>query len=123
MSTASASDLSQIALIAEFDISRPDNRVEYDIWFSQTDEKAMDFITDFAKVDKKFGESVLMTPRHVVWNCEECEADFKRANCYADGKYCAYNPNHPKVPGTAIIREDLRAQYVYEKFYNDEDPK
>jgi hypothetical protein len=34
VATASESDLQQIAIIAEFDISRPDNRVEYDVWFS-----------------------------------------------------------------------------------------
>jgi hypothetical protein len=37
--------------MASFDISRPDNRVEYDIWFSSSNEKAMDFIEDFAHVD------------------------------------------------------------------------
>jgi hypothetical protein len=55
LTTASEEDLLQIALIAEFDISRPDNRVEYDFWFSQIDDKAMDFLSDFAKVDKMFG--------------------------------------------------------------------
>lgn len=110
-------------MIAEFDISRPDNRVEYDFWFSQTDEKAMDFLTDFARVDKMFGESVLMTPRHVVWSCFDCDEDFKKKNCLADGTYCALNSNHPKMAGVAIIKEDLRAQWVYEKFYNQENSR
>jgi len=35
-----------------------------------------------------------------------------------DGKYCAQNSNHPNVQGASIIREDLRAQYVYEKAYS-----
>jgi len=34
LATASESDLQQIAITADFDISRPDNRVEYDVWFS-----------------------------------------------------------------------------------------
>jgi hypothetical protein len=58
--------------MASFDISRPDNRVEYDIWFSSSNEKAMDFIEDFAAVDDKFGEKVLMTPRYLVWECKDC---------------------------------------------------
>lgn len=65
----SEEELAQLTLIAEFDISRPDNRVEYDFWFTQTDDKAMDFLSDFARVDKMFGDSVLMTPRHVVYPC------------------------------------------------------
>lgn len=55
MNTASQDELNQIAIMANFDISRPDNRVEYDIWFSSSNEKAMDFIEDFSKVDAKFG--------------------------------------------------------------------
>lgn len=119
LATASEKDLEQVAIIATFDISRPDNRVEYDVWFSQADEKALDFIVDFARVDKMFGERVLMTPRHGVWNCQECEADFKKKHCFADGKYCAFNANHPKIGGINIIREDLRSQYIYEKYYAD----
>lgn len=123
LATASEDELSQIAMIAEFDISRPDNRVEYDFWFTQTDDKAMEFMSDFARVDKMFGEQVLMTPRHVVWSCieTECDEEFKKKNCFADGKYCAINSNHPSISGTTIMREDLRAQYVYEKFYNQDD--
>ena len=115
---ASNEELSQITLIAEFDISRPDNRVEYDFWFSQTDDKAMDFLTDFARVDKMFGDSVLFTPRHVVYSCLDCDAAYKKTNCVADGKYCAQNANHPNVGGLSIIREDIRAQYVYNKAYS-----
>lgn len=67
-----------------------------------------------------FGSSVLMTPRHVVWNCVECELDFKKKHCFAGGKYCAFNPNHPKSGGLNIIREDLRSQFIYEKYYSDD---
>jgi len=119
LETASQDDLDAIAMIAEFDISRPDNRVEYDIWFSSADDKMYDFIEDFAKVDAMFGESVLMTPRHVVWACPECEEDFKKNNCFGNGKYCALNPTHPDKKGTNIMIEDLRSSYIYEKFYEN----
>jgi len=76
-------------------------------------------MVDFARVDAMFGEDVLMTPRHAVWNCVECEEDFKKKNCFAGGKYCAFNANHPKLSGLATIREDLRSQYIYNKFYAD----
>ena len=51
MNTASEDELKQVTFVAEFDISRPDNRVEYDIWFSSTDDKMFDFMVDFARVD------------------------------------------------------------------------
>lgn len=52
---------------------RPDNRVEYDIWYSSSNDMALDFIHDFAQVDRRFGASVLMTPRFVFWRCEDCD--------------------------------------------------
>lgn len=57
-------------------MSRPDNRVEYDIWYSSSNDLALDFIQDFMKLDKRLGENALMTPRFVFWVCEECEDDF-----------------------------------------------
>ena len=81
--------------MASFDISRPDNRVEYDIWFSSSNEKAMGFIEDFAKVDAKFGDDVLMTPRYLVWECKDCPSSFKQIHCFGDGKYCSYDKDHP----------------------------
>ena len=48
-------------------MARPDNRVEYDIWYSSSNDVALDFIQGFMKVDKRFGTDVLMTPRFVFW--------------------------------------------------------
>jgi len=50
-------------------MSRPDNRVEYDIWYSSSNDLALDFIQDFMKLDKRLGEGALMTPRFVFWVC------------------------------------------------------
>jgi len=67
MKTASSEELAQISVLASFDMARPDNRVEYDIWYSSSNDLALDFIQDFMKVDKRFGDHVLMTPRFVFW--------------------------------------------------------
>lgn len=89
LKTASDEELTQVQVLASFDIARPDNRVEYDIWYSSSNDLALDFIHDFFKVDKRFGESVLMTPRFVFWTCDECDPSFVKRNCFGDGKYCA----------------------------------
>lgn len=44
LTKASEDDLKSAVLVAEFEISRPDNRVEYDIWYSSGDQKMLDFI-------------------------------------------------------------------------------
>lgn len=44
LKSASEIELKQISLVADFDIRRPDNRVEYDFWYSSSNENALDFI-------------------------------------------------------------------------------
>ena len=51
LKSASEIELKQISLVADFDIRRPDNRVEYDFWYSSSNENALDFIQDFEKID------------------------------------------------------------------------
>jgi hypothetical protein len=95
-------------VLASFDISRPDNRVEYDIWYSSSNDAALDFIHDFMKVDKRFGSKVLMTPRFVFWRCQDCDIEFQTQNCYSGGRYCAMDSGNSKLTGQEIVMEDLR---------------
>ena len=37
--------------MADFVMDKPDNRVEYDIWFTSSNDRALDFITDFKDFD------------------------------------------------------------------------
>jgi len=55
------------ALMATFTMEHPDNRVEYDIWYTSSSDRALDFINEFSKIDSKLGDDVLMTPRIVYW--------------------------------------------------------
>jgi len=75
LKTATATELEQVNVVVSFDMSRPDNRVEYDFWYSSSNEAALDFLQDFMKVDKRFGSSVLMTPRFVFWECIDCDEE------------------------------------------------
>lgn len=36
-----------IALLASFDLERPDDRVEYDFWYTSSDDRALDFLRDY----------------------------------------------------------------------------
>jgi hypothetical protein len=40
-----------MAIMAIFEMDRPDNRVEYDLWFTSSSTRMAEFITDFAKLD------------------------------------------------------------------------
>lgn len=63
----------QITMKAEFIMDKPDDRVEYDFWYTSSDDRALDFLRDFAEVDLRFGKSVLMEPHFIFWTCENCE--------------------------------------------------
>lgn len=90
LKTATNAELDQVHILASFDIYRPDNRVEYDIWYSSSNDLALDFIQSFMKIDKRFGDRVLMTPRFVFWEClDDCEDEFVDKHCFGGGKYCA----------------------------------
>ncbi len=73
MKTASEKELESVLLLANFDMTRPDNRVEYDLWYTSTNEIMLDFIQDFSEIDQSFGDEVLMTPRFVFWECKNCD--------------------------------------------------
>ena len=44
---ASPQELDQIAIMAKFVMSNPDDRVEYDFWFTSSNDRALDFLSDF----------------------------------------------------------------------------
>lgn len=70
---ASEAELDSLAIMAEFIMEKPDDRVEYDIWFTSSNDRALDFISDFKEFDSKFSDLVLMEPHYVFWKCSNCE--------------------------------------------------
>lgn len=99
LKTANASELQQISMVADFNIKRPDNRVEYDIWYSSSNDVALDFFVNFNSVDERLGDKVLMTPRFVFWVCETCDDEYLDEHCYGGGRYCATEYSNAELPG------------------------
>ena len=52
------SELEQLAIMASFEMEHPDDRVEYDLWITSSNDKALDFIADFGTTDKELGKNV-----------------------------------------------------------------
>jgi len=127
LKTASAEQLAQVVVLNEFVMGRPDNRVEYDIWYSSSHNRALDFISDFAPVDELFDDSVLMTPHFKFWTCRNCDKTFKKNHCMGDGKYCGTSVKNAKgekvVSGVEVIMEDLRQKCIYQNSYNEQNPR
>ena len=116
---ASPEELKRLGATLKFDLARPDNRVEYDVWFSPTSSRIMDFLQRFAKIDHRLNTMVLMTPHFVYGTCPDshCTEQYKRRNCYGDGKYCAHEINNDYAKGREIIDETLRIMCLYDELY------
>lgn len=89
--------------------------MEYDIWFTSTDDRALDFIDNFSEYDKLLADNVLMTPHYVTFDCSDCDQSFKDKECYGNGKYCALNHKTVKMDGKQIILEDIRESCIYNR--------
>jgi len=117
---ASTEELDQTAIMAQFIMEKPDDRVEYDLWYTSSNDRALDFISDFKDQDTRFGTKVLMTPRFVFWKCTFCEDEYLQNDCYGGGRYCAVEPSNEDIKGREIILEDLREKCLYRASYASE---
>lgn len=109
----------KIALMATFQFDRPDNRVEYDFWYTSSDDRALDFIRDFKENHVAFGQDVLMTPHFAFWTCEMCDTSILKRDCFAEGQYCAINDKNLNTTGQAILYEDLRQYCLHEQLLKE----
>ena len=104
-------------MLATFNMTSPDNHVEYSIWMSSSNQRALDFIEDFKPYAQRFGDSAEMTPHYNFWKCNTCEKKYVDDHCFAGGKYCAKETHNKKLKGTEIILEDLREICIYKEAY------
>lgn len=93
MKRASPEELQQTAILADFYLDKPDDRVEYDMFYTSSNDRALDFLDDFTQTDLKLNDKVLFTPRLVLWRCKHCDEEFAEKNCVCGGRYCAMDVN------------------------------
>ena len=73
-------------------MNNPDNTVEWSLWYTSSNDRALDFIKYFEDDMVRFKpEEIEFTPKLVTWACPTCESDFKKRECVSDGRYCAMN--------------------------------
>jgi hypothetical protein len=70
----------QVALMANFNIVHPDNRVEWDFWYSSSNEKALEFLRSYRENQDKLGDKTLFSPHLSFWACKDCDRSMKRDN-------------------------------------------
>jgi len=59
---ASEEVLKSLSVVATFDIAKPSDHVNYDLWVSSSNERGLDFVREFRRYNDLLGEKVTMTP-------------------------------------------------------------
>lgn len=102
-----------VQLYASFDMSHPDNRVEWDFWYSSANDKALNFLKDYYELHVKLGDKALFTPHYAFFACIECDKITKERDCFGNGKYCALDGLSNKLKGKDILYENLRQKCLH----------
>ena len=89
-------------------MKHPQSKVSYELWYTSTNDKSLDFIKNFEEENEALGSNVIFRPRLVTWSCTSCDAEFKRKECLSNGRYCAMNHKGTYIQGKDILMEDLR---------------
>jgi len=83
-----------VMLKIDLSLARPDNRVEYELWYSSILDMSKDQLIDLGKYQKPFGNQTLFTPRILTFACPTCPKAIQEANCYSSGRYCPFQPKY-----------------------------
>lgn len=67
-----------VYLKAELEISHPDNRVEYELWYSSILDLDYEQLRDMALYQFALGKEALITPRILTYSCRECSEEVKK---------------------------------------------
>jgi hypothetical protein len=119
LKTASAEDAFQASLQVEFILENHDNTVQWQIWYTSANDKALDFIKNFREDVTSLNTDAEFTPRIVTWACPSCDGELKKKECVSNGKYCAMNHKGTYVLGKDIIMEDLREKCLFNLLKED----
>jgi hypothetical protein len=103
----------------------PDNRVEYEFWYSSILDIDSDRLADIALYNSALEKNVLFTPRVLTYSCPSCSQNVKQDHCLADGRYCPFFPKHAleggmrDIRGNQLMLESLRQKCLYEQISSD----
>ena len=136
----------------DLSLANPDNRVEYELWYSSILDMSVEAVAQPGEYQKPFGNDTLFTPRLVTFSCPLCPEYIRKQNCVSDGKYCPYRGrSHEEeavsknsalsynfqsdgdtstrshqlannIPDIELIMENLRSKCVYQHTVNVNSP-
>lgn len=100
---------------ATFEANRlGNNNVLAELWYTSSSDRSLDLIRDMAEYIEPINEIVTFEPKFVTWACPNCDEEFKKQNCLADGKYCgSHHSEKVRLSGREVLMEDIRQYCIY----------
>jgi hypothetical protein len=105
-----------------WDLPKPDNRVEWELWTSADDSGGMAFKDEFEPASMLLGSHSLFTPRYFIYdgNVLRCTQQGEPCGnqCAYGGKYCNPDPNHnlnTGLSGADVVQENLRRICIWKQ--------
>lgn len=75
-------EIEKLVLNVSFEIAAPDNSVDYQLWYTSSDDRSLDFLADMGAYAPKLGSKANFTPRFVYWECLFCDQKLLADNCW-----------------------------------------
>jgi hypothetical protein len=104
---------SQAAVQAEFVVDNPENTVEMEFWYTSGKDTALDFLKAFSSNISPIIYELDFSPHIVTWSCTYCDSDYKKKNCFGDGKYCGLRTDKASIKSKDLVLEDLRQVCIH----------
>ena len=103
-----------VQLQASFDLKHPDDKVEYEYYYSSSDDKSLDFIQSFGDYHFKIIQNLKFTPRYVSWTWKSCSKQVKDKHWFTDGQYCVvHTTESAQFFGRQFLYENLREKCLH----------
>ena len=110
-------------------IPSPDDRVEYSLWTTPTDNASKNFLMEFLPIAKGLGDKAYFTPHMYIYdgikaNCVGNDGEnFCYNLCTNNGRYCSTDPTgdlDEGISGADVVKESLRRICIW-KLYGESD--
>lgn len=114
--SASSAEKKQIKVNVHFQSPPKRERVQFQYWFTSSDERSMVFLQQLATLmGQQAFDRVDFEPKFVTWACPTCSKEFIGTNCMSGGQYCGHIQSVGSSRGQDVIMEDLRIRCLYQK--------
>lgn len=111
-----------VRMTMAWSVPNPDDHVEYDLWSTVTDEKAIDFQVMWLDAQQRLGKKATFSPHYYIYDgikafCRDDEGNnYCEDICTNGGRYCSNNDWSNGVTGTDEVEESLRRLCIWQNY-------